>query len=392
MSRIDTETITELLPGDVIIKTERRGQRQFSSLNEKLSETASHATVYQQRNVSGKIERNIIHSQNGGVQNGVKKMAMEKYVDRCSVDCVLGKHYVLRCKQLGVAEKMALAASKWAPAISREESERRKKASEFGKVNLPTPYNSSRYEGAPEKEWSIEYIKAMTLYRVFKVYARNKTSIVEPESQLSLEAKPLSRHGVNCSGFVAYSHRVALIDSIFPNGLPKNIRKVLEAIERHKKEKGIKKTKKISIEMLMELSKKIELCVLKNDYQQLCIPIRGENICSFVKSALADSEHWKFQGYLCYVENEPYVIDYDSYLKLTKNETVSRSINVSREELSAVGLLLPKAEEKPRLELSSQVALSVFNANDTKKKTKQVAEPDISKMSSIEVHGRYGGH
>ena len=140
---------------------------------------------------------------------------------------------------------------------------------------------------------------------------------------------------MQCSDFVAYVHRTALIASIFPEGLPEDILVAMKEIECFKIKESVKKVEAIPFALLDRLKSLIAGKISGEALQQLCTSIKGEGISFFTQTALAHPEMWNFAGFICMVDKEPSLIDYGTYSALT-NSSVGHSIEVTQEELDAV--------------------------------------------------------
>lgn len=326
--------LEKLNEGDILILSFDRKAISRCNTKEKLeralASNAFHGSIYHQTNDK---EKNIVHAQTGTYQTGVKKILLDRYT-RPTEDpytkedsyTKLGDYYILRCKQSDVASKIGEVAARWAPKILPEQYKFLTYDDCKGLI-LPTPHGHRTSSG---RDIAVQHQNAIHLYRALRAYIRNKTPLrTHPIPQ---EAMPLSKkQGVSCSDFVAYSHKVALIDTLFPTGLPKNVLQLMNDIQQYKDKNAIKKASEIPNEMLLALADSLHKSISEENYQQLIIPVKSMGINFFAQRIIDHPKHWEHKGYLCYVDGEPYIIDHKTFQEITKNG--DHSINITREEL-----------------------------------------------------------
>lgn len=342
--------LKKLEKGVVLIEVDSlddiRGFREMRSGPEligELQESAYHGMVYAEEQMKdGRLVRKIIHSQLGRYQEGVRSKYLEKYFS--PLERKLGEVYVLRPK---VSAQLNEVAKRWDPDLMMDqvEAKSRDQSSNSKSKRLPTPYGLRSFEVINDM-----YSPIITLFRAFRAYERNHESTVEEISQLTLKAKPLSKNkGVSCSEFVGYSHKVALIESSFPNGLPKDIVKTMNAIHSYMKDKKIKKLSQVPDELFLEFNKNVEAALTPDIYDQLCYPLKGMGISFFAENVLSREEQWEFEGYLCYMsvasddghQYEPHVLDHNTFRLLSTNENSEKGLHsmiVTEDELKQLSV------------------------------------------------------
>src|SRR3990167_6860351 len=173
------------------------------------------------------------------------------------------------------------------------------------------------------------------MFRAIRAYQRNH---VEPP-------EPLSSKGIACGNFIFYSFKAAMIDALFPNGLPDEIILKMAKIDALRSEnKASRKGEHLAAAMkLADVSKKFpyldELMQLVEKHvspaqrryiEFLQAPVKGASVNDFCKFAVTFPEFWQHTGvmfgYKEKEENIPYVMNYAAYKALREPDLAVRRV------------------------------------------------------------------
>lgn len=331
--------VYDIHDGDIVIENTLKLSSQFLSdvpighprlfntltpSNFSLAVASWHAGLYLQEEGSF---GSVVHSQLGLYHSGVKKINWARFSPPTQK---LGSFYVLRCAQPEIAAKMTEVALRWAPKLPREIIALRD-------GSMLTPYGSRSSFFSANKKIPKELENAISLYRAFRAFLRNTTTFVDQTHPF--EATPLSKkRGVQCSDFVAYTHRVALIHHLFPEGLPKSILMAMQQVELYKEKKIIKKLELLPPSLFFGLHQVASQLISSEALDELSTAVKGEGIEFFSAHAFANPHRWQLVGYVCVFQQtcgklKLMLLDEHSYQKLTKNGTVDRSMLVMQADL-----------------------------------------------------------
>lgn len=209
--------LIELKNGDIFIDVDN-----LSSLNaetekeafKNLKRSADHGLIYR--------EGRIYHATRGSHQAGVRSHVLTHGIEISEEESVpLGSRVVLRPKDEKLSQHLAVVVDRWDPKLSREEAEKLPKDETHHVALLPT-----RFTDFFERKSDPENLRGiLELYRAFRDYWRN---ISDPPIPLS------KKKGVSCGNFVSISLKVAMIQRLFPSGIPTALKEKFEEIEKLK--------------------------------------------------------------------------------------------------------------------------------------------------------------
>lgn len=321
------------------------GEKETKSKDEK--EVASSGTVYHSSSgfYHGVISHPLIKLQFEGFQNMFP----------------IGMDLVIRTKDDRVNQSLFLTAKLWGdispevlskipltPIIPKTEDSDDTDEKDIDERNykyikkMPTPFTMFSDRRADDPTLSPQ----LELYRAFRAYNRNRSTPVAPLSK---------KKGISCGNFVNYALKVAIIDRLFPHGLPEKIQKKIQEIENIKlqsqkpkentsdenKEKPPSTDQRISklSQLNTQLFKEFETIVKesltgKDEHKDssflnkeewinfLTSPVKHTEISEFCIKARAYKNLFDFVGYLFFIGNE---LDKDTLSELKKlkpgNET-----------------------------------------------------------------------
>lgn len=342
-----------LQSGDVLIQLDEMTGKQFTSslhdkdlkLKKKLVGLAMHGLIYNEKmgsdnNLLGKA----VHSASGKTQLGVTQQRLEKALP----EMVLGEVLVLRPKQKDIQKNLGAVAERWAPVLSRDDTAKRKKNSD-GKSLLPTPLGYRTEEVTEDESQNVGH----TVYRALRAYQRNHSKYTETTTgsdgmseQHTFDATPLSKNkGVSCSDFVSYSYKVALLESIFPKGIPEKVQEIMMEIEAAKKDQHVSKLESLAEqELFTRLDAELKKHLTDDQYEVILTPVKGMGIRFFTAVAFEREDKWEVAGYLCYLEKDnkervPYIVSEDIFKKLGLGKDGSaHPMIVTEKELEKIGV------------------------------------------------------
>jgi len=331
--------VSRLNDGDVIIEIEEViTSNKTERLKSKICSSAEHGMIYG--------NSKLYHSSQGNQQGGVRSHSVEHIFHN---KCTLGEKLVFRIKNEEIRKNLISIVTQWDPTRDAKIYEEAKKNKKSGRIILPTPFVNYRYR--KKDVGNSEEISQFELFRVFRAYTRNK------------EDKPLSKKkGVSCGNFVSYSIKAAIIQTLFPKGLPEAIREKYHFIEKKKTDTN-RKLSNISLDEFKEFQD-IVLKNLPNDqkemgniplielYNELCRAVKGYSIEEFCRHAFDHPAIWDFSGYVFYRDSsmkETWVMPHDIYLKFFKTFGRDHNMIVDDDELNAIGISLENLNESKQI-------------------------------------------
>lgn len=192
--------VSKLKNGDIIITQDSPVPSKMSpdEALKHLNQFADHGMVYN----DGSKEPSVYHSFFGHKTQGVGRHPLSLFGK-----VELGTHCIVRFKDEKTAVVIGAAVESFNRELSREELEQRPK-DERGIIQLTTPFANfhERKEDTPER------VALHELFRAFRAHMR------------STDGLPLSKKkGVSCSNFVSYAVKIAIIERLFPQGVPPSL-------------------------------------------------------------------------------------------------------------------------------------------------------------------------
>lgn len=208
-----------------------------------------------------------------------------------------------------------------------------------------TPFSLSNGRSLDSDRLAIEY----ELYRAFRSYWRNNQDPL----------LPLSNYGVSCNQFVSSIFKAAIIDRLFPKGLPKNVKEKFHDIEKIKKENNYTKLKQLDSVNYEEFYQLIKTTINESSidnskknsfFEFLLIRIKGHDIKNFLNNIRLFPDMWQFSGYVMYLKKEnkyePYLIGHQLYVAWKEHIQPDKPSRVITEkELEILNTLTHKSAE-----------------------------------------------
>lgn len=339
MSQARTEkksSENQLHDGDIVIEIDPPEE---SVLGEQASDTvfkdyitrfSMHSLVYS--------KNRLFHSSEGEHEVGVRSHELLKQTSDTEP---LGGRAVIRCQDPLVGKYLAEAVSSWDQRIKYGSSREWQKYTaslpkeeRTGRALLNTRFTHFNERKKDETEQSPHY----EIYRAFRAFERCKAG------------KPLSKtQGVSCSNFIAYALKVAIINKLFPEGVPKEILDALQKIQEvrtaSKKPSSEEKEKKTTHQkmsgeaanLVVDFEKLVQKHLAKRPESKeptsnreslikfLYSAIKGFGITNLCQKLEEFPDLFKFEGYLYYEdkfkESQARVVDHDTLLKIYHDET-----------------------------------------------------------------------
>ncbi|WP_131750103.1 hypothetical protein [Legionella beliardensis] len=256
-----------------------------------LIQTADHGMIYR-RGDKGHV---IYHAALGEHQSGVRGHLFSKVIK----DSELGDCYVLRFKDEKLASALADVVERLNPKLSQEALSKLPKKD--GVITLPTPF-ANFFE---RNQDTSERVRLHELFRAFRAHMRS-------HDEQQPEKRSLSKNkGISCSNFVAYAVKIAIIDRVFPQGVPDSLLSYYEVdyiARKGYQDNPIKKLsdldksffEEFSALVLKELNQSEDIpSEIKMDlYDFLCLPVKGYNISAFYSNLTKFPKLYSEQGYL----------------------------------------------------------------------------------------------
>lgn len=329
--------ITRLPDGCVVVATEETPDHEEldstkAAIDDFLGSDPDHGMIYS--------KGRIYHSSLGKYQTGVRSHEVTKVIE-LSPDSALGAYKVMQCKDADLQQRFIKTMARWDP-VERLAELRNNPSREV--VRLPTPFTDFFMRSEDPGEQSPKF----ELFRAFRAYLRNQVSPPEP----------LSRNkGVSCGNFVAYSFKAAIVDYLFPQGLPDEIRTKLSQIEfdRHSGNKA--KLSEINpkyFDELMELVQKHVTADKQQYLEYLQTKVKSTSVDEFCETAMQHPDIWEFKGYMFYCTDEgkniPCLMDYQAYKEVAENYAAMSNPEdpqSGRESLSELETSEEELEEEP---------------------------------------------
>ncbi len=276
--------VQAIQPGDVIIELKYNKENPSLRLND-TARNAAHAMI-------SLGAKDVAHAY---PQIGVAVQDIYGDYDQSGViekDRHLGCAVVLRCKMDGIGEY----CSRYSP-------------SSF----TPFVYAGERRQDDVKNDGANKLIE---FFRAFRAFQRIE------------DRKPLSKKkGMCCSEFASYLMKAAMIKSIFPNGLPDDVRELLGRIEVERKERHNKKLDKVDVKEFIEfeslVKKHLEKTKLnQKGFEYLYRTVKGKNVSELCQSAIDNPVLWDMR-YFCYIgSSSPHAMTEELRQQLGKSDKV----------------------------------------------------------------------
>lgn len=278
--------------------------------------TQYHGMVY--------FNRAMYHSQAGDHFEGVRSHTVEYVMERLASGMPLGKIFTIDCVDDDLSQRLMTAMARWDPVefLQKKRAEPRNDKDEDRTEKLPIPFMNYYSRNADPKSQSAK----CELYRAIRAYQRNH---VDPPA-------PLSKKGISCDAFIAYSFKAAIIESLFPDGLPEEILQKMTQIdafrsenktERHNKARMMKLSDVGEthpyLDELMQLVEKHAPPAKHRHIEFLKTLVKSAGLDHFCRVAVTFPEFWQpagvMFGYKDKDANTPYIMSYDVYQAFSNN-------------------------------------------------------------------------
>jgi hypothetical protein len=262
---------------------------------------------------------------------------------------------VLKCKDSAIRKNLADVVQRWDLRWDDQTLKGKKIEAHGAPVQLPTPFVFF----SERKGDSAELGGKLELFRAFRSSRRN----YDPNDE-KFHTKPLSKkRGVSCSNFLFYAMKAAVVKTLFPDGLPKEILDKMNEIENlkgiSKSDSGevtkVSKLKQIDFSHFEEFEKLVYEHTKNNkDISEemklelvrfLLSPVKGRGIIDFCNNIMNFSNVCEFSGYLIYEKDTkgkmtPLVMDSDSYSEFSQ-PGITHKMEVTTEELVNAEIEIP---------------------------------------------------
>lgn len=297
------------------------------------------------------FNQRLYHAAAGDFHEGVRSHSIDLIMKDNLLNAYLGTLSVLECVDENLRQRFIDAMVRWDPVALLEELRNapRDEIDNPQKVKLPTPFLN--YSARPVDP--ADQTAACELFRAIRAYQRNH---VEPP-------EPLSKKGVSCDSFIAYSFKAAIVDALFPDGLPPEITQKMAQIDAVRSEYKAAKKNKPSMEPmklfsvgnkypylneLMQLVEKYISPEQRRHFEFLQTPVKGAGIQSFCKIALSFPEFWQpaglMFGYKDKDENIPYIMNYAAYKAFRRPDIEKKRVTPFLLEEAYVAKMLEVSE------------------------------------------------
>ena len=184
-----------------------------------ITRDAFHGMIFKEAKDEKSTGKNtILHSSNGYYANVTTHNLFK--ILKLSPDTQLPATIVFHCQDSKISQNLSVAAEHWVSTTLTKDSSSLPK-----EQKMPiTPFASSR-NNDEDTPAMLGIGEKYELYRAFRAHMRNH----------AVPVLPLSKNkGASCSNFLGYSLKVAIIDRLFPDGMPEVIQKKLLEIENIK--------------------------------------------------------------------------------------------------------------------------------------------------------------
>jgi hypothetical protein len=277
-------------PGDILIELNQVAPRSSDMQKDVISKTAGHAILYRGTYDGGlykEYAHAIAHS-NVPSHDVARKMVRVHELEKMfnPEETALGSVLVLRIKEPAVRK-----------ALAQQENIRAETQFKTGNI---TPYSAPFGRRADTPKCAADdaqrHLALLEFFRAFRIYQR------------IAEGRQLSKNkGVSCIDFVLYMLKAAIIQTLFPAGLPSAAIAALAKIEQSRIAEKHKKLDQVNIQELETFERLIkEQCVIHSakdsalsqlTFQELYRPVKTKEPVDFCRSVLANPMLWE-AGYL----------------------------------------------------------------------------------------------